>query len=187
MLNTGLRTGELLGLLNSDINLEGRYLEVRQNVKEVCRREGTDYVPGREVKVGKTKTATSKRRVPLNQAAEQAIREFAPGARFRDRFAPCERREGRLHQAGELPQEVLSDSQGGRYRAERASFTQTSFCYPIDKRRKTAGRYDSRLITPPSSRPARSQHIADNGDVLCQERHHPPVRNNGWIRVLITF
>ena len=76
MLNTGLRTGELLGLLNSDINLEGRYLEVRQNVKEVCRREGTDYVPGREVKVGKTKTATSKRRVPLNEAAVQAVREL---------------------------------------------------------------------------------------------------------------
>ena len=86
MLNTGLRTGELLGLLNSDINLEGRYLEVRQNVKEVCRREGTEYIPGREVKVGKTKTATSKRRVPLNQAAVAAIeklraeRNFGPAA-----------------------------------------------------------------------------------------------------------
>ena len=76
MVNTGLRTGELLGLLNSDINLEGRYLEVRQNVKEVCRREGIDYVPGREVKVGKTKTATSKRRVPLNGAAVEAVREL---------------------------------------------------------------------------------------------------------------
>lgn len=76
MLNTGLRTGELLGLLNSDIDLEHKYLEVHQNVKEVCRRDGTDYVPGREVKVGKTKTATSKRRVPLNGAAEQAVREL---------------------------------------------------------------------------------------------------------------
>lgn len=76
MLNTGLRTGELLGLLNSDINLEGRYLEVHQNVKEVCRREGTEYIPGREVKVGKTKTATSKRRVPLNGAAVEAVREL---------------------------------------------------------------------------------------------------------------
>ena len=76
MLNTGLRTGELLCLLNSDINLEGRYLEVRQNVKEVCRREGTGYVPGREVKVGKTKTATSKRRVPLNGAAIATIEEL---------------------------------------------------------------------------------------------------------------
>ena len=44
--------------------------------KEVCRRDGTDYVPVREVKVGKTKTATSKRSVPLNQAAEQAVREL---------------------------------------------------------------------------------------------------------------
>lgn len=68
MLNTGLRTGELLGLLNSDINLEGRYLEVRQNMKEICRRDGVEYTPGREVKVGKTKTAASKRRVSLNSA-----------------------------------------------------------------------------------------------------------------------
>ena len=76
MLNTGLRTGELLGLLNSDINLEGRYLEVRQNVKEVCKRDGVNFEPGREVKLGKTKTATSKRRVPLNGAAVAAIKEL---------------------------------------------------------------------------------------------------------------
>ena len=75
MLNTGLQTGELLGLLNSGINLE-----VRQNVKKMCRRERTEHVPGREVKVGKTKTATSKRRVPLNGAAVQAIEELRKNA-----------------------------------------------------------------------------------------------------------
>lgn len=76
MLNTGLRTGELLGLLNSDIDLEHKFLEVRQGVKEICRRDGTEFVPGREVKVGKTKTATSKRRVPLNGAAIEAIEQL---------------------------------------------------------------------------------------------------------------
>ncbi len=35
MLNTGLRTGELLGLLNSDIDLENRVLHINQAVKEV--------------------------------------------------------------------------------------------------------------------------------------------------------
>ena len=65
---TGLRTGELLGLLNSNINLEERFLEVHQGVKEVCKRSGTEFIPGREVKVGKTQTATSKRRVLLNGA-----------------------------------------------------------------------------------------------------------------------
>ncbi len=62
ILNTGLHTGELLSLLNSDINLEGRYLEVRQNVKKVCKRDGVNFEPGREVKVGKTKTATREAR-----------------------------------------------------------------------------------------------------------------------------
>ena len=76
MPNTGLRTGELLGLLNSDIDLEHKFLEVRQGVKEVCKRDGVNFEPGREVKVGKTKTATSKRRVPLNQAAVEAVEEL---------------------------------------------------------------------------------------------------------------
>ena len=40
MLNTGLRTGELLGLLNSDIDLERRVLHLERGVKEVWRRDG---------------------------------------------------------------------------------------------------------------------------------------------------
>ena len=35
MLNTGLRTGEVLGLINSDIDLEKRELSVIRAVKEV--------------------------------------------------------------------------------------------------------------------------------------------------------
>ena len=73
MLNTGLRTGEVLGLLNSDIDLENRVLHLQKGVKEVARREGTNFTSGREVKVGKLKTASSKRDVPLNQAAVDAI------------------------------------------------------------------------------------------------------------------
>lgn len=33
-----MRTGELLGLLNSDIDLQHKYLEVRQGIKEVRKR-----------------------------------------------------------------------------------------------------------------------------------------------------
>ena len=36
MLNTGLRTGELLGLLNSDIDLEHRVMHLNRGVKEVA-------------------------------------------------------------------------------------------------------------------------------------------------------
>lgn len=39
MLNTGLRVGELAGLLNEDIDLENRVLHVRRSVKEVYHRE----------------------------------------------------------------------------------------------------------------------------------------------------
>lgn len=67
MLNTGLRTDELLGLLNSDINLEGRYLEVRQGVKETAKRNGVEAEPGREVKNGA---------VPLNDTAIEMIEDL---------------------------------------------------------------------------------------------------------------
>lgn len=73
MLNTGLRTGEALGLLNSDIDLENRVIHLQRGVKEIARRDGMEATSGREVKVGKLKTASSKRDVPLNQAAVDAI------------------------------------------------------------------------------------------------------------------
>ena len=73
MFNTGLRTGEVLGLLNSDVDLEHRVLHLRRGVKEVSRRDGVEFTSGREVKIGKLKSASSKRDVPLNQAAIDAI------------------------------------------------------------------------------------------------------------------
>ena len=73
MFNTGLRTGEALGLLNSDIDLEKKVIHVQRGVKEVSRRDGAEFTSGREVRVGKLKSASSKRDVPLNQAAIDAI------------------------------------------------------------------------------------------------------------------
>ena len=73
MLNTGLRTGEVLGLLNSDIDLANKVIHLQRGVKEISRRDGTEATSGREVKVGKLKTSSSKRDVPLNQAAVDAI------------------------------------------------------------------------------------------------------------------
>ncbi len=73
MFNTGLRTGEVLGILNSDVDLEHRVLHLQRGVKEIARRDGAEFTSGREVKVGKLKSASSKRDVPLNQAAIDAI------------------------------------------------------------------------------------------------------------------
>ena len=73
MFNTGLRTGEVLGILNSDIDLENKVLHLKRGVKEVSRRNGVDATSGREVKVGKLKSASSKRDIPLNNAAIEAI------------------------------------------------------------------------------------------------------------------
>ena len=73
MFNTGLRTGEVLGLLNSDVDLEHRVLHLQRGVKEVSRRDGAEFTSGREVKVGKLKSASSKRDVTLNHTAVDAI------------------------------------------------------------------------------------------------------------------
>ena len=82
MLNTGLRTGELLGLLNSDIDLQNRVLHLERGVKEVWRRDGLQAEPGRDVKVGKLKSATSKRTVPLNDTAIAMIQDLRKEACF---------------------------------------------------------------------------------------------------------
>lgn len=77
MLNTGLRAGEMLGVLNGDIDLEKRVMHIRRGVKVVNKRDGVEIVEGgTEVKIGKLKSATSKRDVPLNDTAIEAIKEL---------------------------------------------------------------------------------------------------------------
>ena len=73
MLNTGLRTSEVLGLLNSDIDLDKRELSVTRAVKEVSKRDKDGAVCGTELIVGGMKTAASKRAIPLNSTAIEMI------------------------------------------------------------------------------------------------------------------
>ena len=77
MLNTGLRAGEMLGVLNSDIDLERRVLHVHRGVKVINKRDGVERSDGStEVKVGKLKSTTSKRDIPLNDTAIKMIQEL---------------------------------------------------------------------------------------------------------------
>lgn len=54
----------MLGLLNSDVDLENRVVHIRQAVKEIYRREGIEATSGREVTVGRPKSASSRRTCP---------------------------------------------------------------------------------------------------------------------------
>ena len=74
MLNTGLRAGELCGIINSDIDLENRVVHIQRGVKEIHVRDGLEYSGRLEVKVGKLKSKTSRRDVPLNDKAIEMIR-----------------------------------------------------------------------------------------------------------------
>ncbi len=76
MLNTGLRTGEMLGLNNSDIDLENRVVYIQRGAKEIYKRDGIKAISGREVVIGKTKSATSNRVVPLNNTAIEMVKEL---------------------------------------------------------------------------------------------------------------
>lgn len=74
ILNTGLRTAEALGLHNSDIDLEKRVIYIRRGVKEITKRDGYESKKGKELEIGKLKTASSKRTVPLNDTAIEMIK-----------------------------------------------------------------------------------------------------------------
>lgn len=74
MLNTGARPGEILAVTNRDIDMEKRQMKIRNSVKEVYNREGTKAMGGRMSKVGKTKTLSSNRTVPLNETAIEMIK-----------------------------------------------------------------------------------------------------------------
>ena len=77
MLNTGLRAGEMLGVLNSDIDLENKVIHLQRGVKVVNKRNGTELLDGStEIKVGKLKSTTSKRDVSLNDTAMQMIEQL---------------------------------------------------------------------------------------------------------------
>ena len=76
MLNTGLRTGEVLGLINSDIDLENKVIHLQRGVKEIIKRDGLEAESGREIKIGKLKSASSRRDVPLNNTAIEMIQEL---------------------------------------------------------------------------------------------------------------
>lgn len=82
ILNTGMRPGEALALKNCDIDLENKKLHIHKTLKEVNKREGTKKTKGRIAKLGKTKTKTSKRTIPLNNTAIEMIKELRNEAYF---------------------------------------------------------------------------------------------------------
>ncbi len=98
MVNTGLRPSEMLGVINSDIDLEKRVLHVRRGVKEIAKRKGTKAIKGREIVVGKLKTASSKRNVPLNNAAIAMVEDLRKEFYFgEDAPLVCDKHGGFTH------------------------------------------------------------------------------------------
>ena len=166
MLNTGLRTGEMLGILNSDVDLENKVLHVRQGVKEIYHRNGLNIDSGRDVKVGKLKSATSKRDVPLNATAIEMIEDLRREYYFGPCTPPCLRREWGLYAAGELPETLLPDPGGSWHPEEGPPRSAPHLCHQSGERCKAAGRQHQVPDAAPGGGSPGPQHIPDHGDVL---------------------
>lgn len=82
MLNTGLREGELIGLLKEDWDKDAATIHVKRNVQSVKKREGADAAGGYELVTNSTKTYSGDRIIHLNQAATKAIESMV--ARYPD-------------------------------------------------------------------------------------------------------
>ncbi len=198
MLNTGLRTGEMLGLLNRDVDLEHRVLHVRQAVKEIYKREGTEATSGREVTVGRPKSTSSRRDVPLNDTAVAMALELRQEFYFGvdSPFVPDEngsftrpvnfrKRYYRILEAAGIEQKGLHSlrhtfainlvngvkQEDGTIKSltPRQVADLLGCCVPVAH------------VQHRPSRQARTQHQPDHGDVLCEERHQPVGRRDRWI------
>lgn len=67
---------QIARIKNSDIDLENRVVHIRRGVKEIHVREDMEYNGKLEVRVGKLKSSTSRRDVPLNDMAIEMIKSL---------------------------------------------------------------------------------------------------------------
>lgn len=181
MLNTGLRTGEVLGLLNSDIDLDNRVMHLNRGVKEISKRDGVTAEKGREVKVGKLKSATSKRDVPLNDTAIEMILDLRKEFYFGEDspLIPDEKRQ--LHQTCQLPQTLLQNPQSHSHRNQRLTFTPPHLRNKPRKRHKASERHNKIFNPKTSCRPSRTYYFRNYGTVLCKKRFDKAEWDNGWV------
>ena len=161
MLNTGVRTGELLGLFNSDIDLERRVLHLERGVKGVWRRDGLQAEPGRDVKVGKLKSATSKRTVPLNNAAISMIQDLRKEAYFGEDTPLVPDEYGNYTRPVKFPQEVLPHFGSGGNREEGLHSLRHTFASSLVNGIKQADGLHKVSHASPGSGLARPQHFTN--------------------------
>ncbi len=171
MLNTGIRSGEALGLKNSDIDLEKKQLYIQSSVKEIYKRDGTRVIGGKTTKVGKTKTPTSKRTIPLNNAAIEAIKELRDEYYFgEDTPLICDENGGYTNPTNFHKRFYRILDAAGIKRKGLHSLRHTFATNLVNGVKQPDGTI--RTLTPKQVADLLGPHdITDNRDVLCKERH----------------
>ena len=187
MLNTGLRTGELLGLLNSDIDLQNRVLHLERGVKEIWRRDGLKAEPGRDVKVGKLKSATSKRSVPLNDTAIAMIQDLRKETYFGEDTPLVPDEHGNYTRPVNFRKRYYRILVAAGIREKGSAFTPPHICIQLGEWNKAGGRYHKIANTPPGGRPAGPQHQPDHRIVLRQKGHLSFTWHHRWLQFVTTM
>ena len=124
---------------HSDIDLEHRVLHLERGVKEVWRRDGLQAEPGRDVKVGKLKSATSKRTIPLNDTATAMIQDLRKESYFGENTPLVPDEYGNYTRPGEFPQTLLPHFSSSWHRKEGPALTPSYVRLQFGERDKTRG------------------------------------------------
>ena len=108
MLNTGLRTGEALGLLNSDVRQRGDCRQAKERHQQA--------------------------RCPAQRHRDRDDQRPPQGVLLRRGQPAHPRRVRRSHPPRQLPQKILQNPQGGRHRNKRSPRSPPHLRHPIDQR-----------------------------------------------------
>ena len=157
-------------------------MHLERGVKEVWRRDGLQAEPGRDVKVGKLKSATSKRSVPLNDTAIAMIKDLRQEAYFGEDTPLVPDEHGNYTRPVNFRKRYYRIlAAAGIEKKGLHSLRHTFASNLVNGIKQEDGTIKS--LTPRQvADPARSLHLANHRAVLRQKRHLSSTWHHRWLQ-----